>query len=108
MGEDLNFYGSLFCLAGCLLFIVAYTVTPFVTGRQRWWASHIGRMLVTTATAIAGLMLIVVLLYLFDLDLEWVRAVRGVFAALVGVMMMYQTGLVVRLQRDADEKEQRP
>jgi hypothetical protein len=108
MGEELNFYGSLFCLTGCVLFIAAYTVMPLVTGRERWWASHIGRMLVTKATALAGLMLIVVLLYLFDLDLEWVRAVRGVFAALIGAMMMYQTGLVVRLQRDADEKEQRP
>lgn len=103
MGETVNFYGSLVCLTGCLLFLAVYTVMPFVTGRERWWASHIGRMLVTKAVALAGLMLIVVLLYLFDLDLEWVRAVRGVFAALVGVMMMYQTWLVFRLQSDKKE-----
>lgn len=103
MGETVNFYGSLVCLTGCVLFIAVYTVMPFVTGRERWWSNYIGRMLVTKAVALGGLMLIVVLLYLFDLDLEWVRAVRGVFAALVGVMMMYQTWLVFRFHRGKEE-----
>ena len=103
MGETVNFYGSLVCLAGCVMFIAVYTVMPFITGRERWWASHIGRLLVTKATALAGLMLIVILVYLLDLNLEWVRAVRGVFAGLVGAMMMYQTWLVFRFQKDKED-----
>ena len=102
MGERINFYGSLLCLAGCLVFIIIYTVMPFRTRRQRWWSTPFGRMIVTKAVAIAGLMLIVVLLYLFDLELEWVRAVRGVFAAVVGAMMFYQAAQVVRIQRRED------
>lgn len=105
VGETVNFYGSLVCLTGCVLFIAVYTVMPFITGRERWWASHIGRLLVTKASALAGLMLIVILLYLFDLDLEWVRAVRGAFATLVGVMMMYQTWLVFRFQNSKEDRQ---
>lgn len=104
MGERLNLYGSLFCLAACLLFIGVYTAMPFVTGRERWWSSHIGRLLVTKAAALAGLMAIVVVAYLSDTDLEWVRSVRGVFAAVIGVMMVYQSRLVIRIQRQKEDQ----
>lgn len=103
MGERVNFYGSLVCLTGCLLFVAVYTVMPFLTHRQRWWNSRIGRLLVTKALAIAGLMLIVIVLYLFRPSMEWIRTVRGVFSAVVGVMMMYQAALVVRIQRQKED-----
>lgn len=104
MGEALNFYGSLFCLLACLLFVGVYTVVPLRTGRARWWSSVLGRMLVTKALALAGLMAIVVALYLFDLDLEWVRSARGVFAAIVAVMMVYQSWMVYRIQTDKEDQ----
>ncbi len=99
MGETINFYGSLVCLAGCVTFIAVYSVMPFITNRIPWWKYQIGRMLVTKAAAIAGLMLIIVITYAFHVDLEWIRLVRGVFAAVVGVMMFYQAGIVYRLQK---------
>lgn len=105
MGEQINFYSSLFCLLACLLFIGVYTAMPILTGRERWWSSHIGRLLVTKATALAGLMLIVVVTYAFDINLEWVRSVRGIFAAVIGVMMVYQSRLVVRIQKQKEEDQ---
>lgn len=104
MGERINFYGSVFCLAACLLFVGVYTVMPFVTGRERWWSSVLGRMLVTKALALAGLMSIVVALYLFHLDLEWVRSARGIFASIVAVMMVYQSWMVYRIQTEREDQ----
>jgi uncharacterized membrane protein len=65
----------------------------------------VGRLMVTKAAAIAGLMFIPVAAYSWDLDMEWIRSVRGVFAAVVGIMMFYQSGLVYRLQRTREPDE---
>lgn len=99
MGETVNFYGSLVALAGCVTFIGVYSVMPFLTNRVPWWRYQIGRMMVTKAASIAGLMLIIVVTYAFHVDREWVRLVRGVFAVVIGVMMFYQTWIVYRLQK---------
>lgn len=99
VGEEINFFGSLACLAACLAFVGMYTVMGYVTHRRRWWHDEVGRMMVTKALAIAGLMGIVVVFYTLDLDAEWIRGVRGVFSGVVAVMMAYQTYLVYRLQR---------
>jgi hypothetical protein len=99
MGETINFYGSLLCLTGCLTFIAVYTIMPFITNRIPWWKYQIGRMMITKAAAIAGLMLIIVITYAFGVNVEWIRLIRGVFAAVVGVMMFYQARIVYRLQK---------
>lgn len=99
MGETVNFYGSVVCLTGCVLFVAVYTIMGWVTGRIPWWRSRIGRMMVTKAIALSGLMAIVIAFYLFSIDAEWIRTIRGIFASLVGVMMFYQSWLVYRLQR---------
>lgn len=104
MGEKINFYGSVLCLSACVLFIAVYSVMPFVTGRRRWWSSRIGRMMVTKALALAGLMLIVVVFYLTDADAEWIRGIRGVFAAVIAVMMTYQSWLVYRLMTQKEDQ----
>ena len=103
MDESVNFYGSLVCFTGCMTFIVVYTIMPFLTHRRRWWQDPVGRLLVTKAAALAGLMLIVILLYLFDLELSWVRQIRGVFASLIGIMMFYQAALVYKIQRQEED-----
>jgi len=102
-GDVLNLYGSLLAFTGCVAFVVVYTVMAFVTGRERWWSSHVGRMMVTKALAIAGLMAIALAFYWLDLDTYLIRQVRGVFAGVVGVMMIYQTVLVYRLQKREDD-----
>jgi hypothetical protein len=99
MGETVNFYGSLFCFLGCVTFIAVYSVMPFITNRTPWWKYQIGRMMVTKATAIAGLMLIIIVTYAFGVNVEWIRLIRGVFAAVVGVMMFLQSRIVYRLQK---------
>lgn len=81
------------------MFIAVYTAMPFLTNRTGWWRYHIGRMMVTKAFAIAGLMVISMVFYLTDIKLEWIQVARGVFAAVVGMMMVYQTVLVYRLQK---------
>lgn len=103
VGEEINFWGSLVCLLGCLAFVVIYTAMAFLTGRKRWWHDQVGRMLVTKAIALAGLMLLVVVYYAFHLDAEWIRGIRGVFSAVIGVMMALQTVLVYRYQRLSKE-----
>lgn len=104
MGETINFYGSLLALAGCLAFVGVYTVMPYLTGRKRWWYSRIGRMFVTKALALAGLMAIVILFYVTNIDAEWIRGVRGVFSGVIGVMMFYQTRLVIKIQNEREDE----
>lgn len=104
MGEEINFWGSLLCFMGCMAFVVVYTAMAFLTGRVRWWHDHVGKMLVTKALAMAGLMALVLVYYAFHLDAEWIRGIRGVFASVIGVMMIYQTHLVYRLQRLSKEE----
>lgn len=106
MGERLNFYGSLLALTGCVLFILVYSTMPFLTGRRRWWQDRVGRLLVTKAASLAGLMLIVVVYYATDVDAEWIRSVRGLLAGVVGIMMLYQSWLVFRLQREKEGDDQ--
>lgn len=106
MGETINFYGSLVALAGSLAFIGAYTIMPYITGRARWWSSRIGRLFVTKALAIAGLMVIAVVFYTTDIDAEWIRGVRGVFSGVIGVMMFYQTRLVIKIQNEREDEPQ--
>lgn len=108
VGEEINFWGSLLCLLGCVAFVSHYTFLAYRTGRVRWWHDPVGKMMVTKAVSIAGLMLLVIVFYLFNVDAEWIRGIRGVFAAMIGVMMGYQTYLVHRLQtedEDADDRE---
>lgn len=98
VADAVNFWGSVVCAAGAMLFVGVYSVMPFVTGRVPWWRVKIGRMMVTTAVSLLLLMLISIIFYLANLDIAWVRGVRGVLAAVVGVMMSYQAWLVYKLQ----------
>lgn len=97
MGETINFYGSIAALLGCVVFIGLYS------GMAPWWKGHVGRMLVTTAAAIAGLMLITIVFYVFDLEQEWIRVARGCLAFVIGTMMFYQAYLVYALQKERED-----
>jgi hypothetical protein len=92
-GEMVNLWGSLLALVGCLAFVAVYSLLA------RWWRYPVGRLLVIKALAIAAFMAISICVTVQDrADVELLRFVRGVLAALFGTLMLYQAGLVARTQ----------
>ena len=91
-GETVNTWGSVLALAGCLAFVGFYSLLV------RWWRSAVGRLLVTKAAAIALFMAISLCSTVLRADLEVLRTVRGVLAALFGSLMLYQAWLVTHTQ----------
>ena len=95
-GQTVNLGGSIAALAGCLTFVLIYSLCA------PWWRSHVGRLLVFKALAIAAFMTVSVLEYTVDADdgagLGDLLMVRGILAAGFGVMMAYQAWLVGRTQ----------
>jgi uncharacterized membrane protein len=91
-GETVNLWGSVIALVGCLSFVAVYTVLA------RWWRTRVGRLLVIKALAIAAFMAISICVTLLRTDIEILRVVRGVLAALFGVLMLYQAWLVGHTQ----------
>lgn len=87
-GETVNLWGSVIALAGCLSFITVYSLLA------RWWRDPIGRLLVTKAVAIAAFMAISIAATAFGADVAVLRTVRGILAALFGMLMLYQAWLV--------------
>lgn len=96
--QTVNLCGSIAALSGSLSFVLVYTLLA------PWWRSHIGRLLVFKALAIASFMVVSILSYTVDRDdsgfgLGVLLLVRGIFAAGFGAMMTYQAWLVGRTQR---------
>ena len=91
-GEAMNLWGSVIALVGCLAFVAVYSLLA------RWWRDPVGRLLVIKARAIAGFMAISISVTVLGADVEVLRVVRGVLAALFGTLMLYQAGLVARTQ----------
>lgn len=91
-GAAVNLWGSVIALTGCVAFVTVYSLLA------RWWRDPIGRLLVTKAVAIAAFMAISITATAFGADVEVLRVVRGVLAALFGTLMLYQAGLVARTQ----------
>lgn len=91
-GETVNTWGSVIALAGCFAFTILYSLLV------RWWRSGVGRLLVIKALAIAMFMAISLCSTLLRADLEVLRTVRGILAALFGSLMFYQAWLVTHTQ----------
>lgn len=91
-GEAVNFWGSTVALGGSLAFVTVYSLLA------RWWRNPVGRLLVVKALAIAAFMAISVCVTLLRSDIELLRLVRGVLAALFGALMFYQAWLVGHTQ----------
>lgn len=87
-GETVNLWGSTAALAGCLAFVAVYSLLA------RWWRDRVGRLLVTKALAVAAFMAISICVTVLRSDIEALRVVRGVLAALFGALMFYQAWLV--------------
>lgn len=88
LGETVNLWGSTTALVGCLSFVTVYTLLA------RWWRDPVGRLLVIKALAIAAFMAISISVTVINADVEVLRIVRGILAALFGVLMLYQAWLV--------------
>lgn len=91
-GEAVNVWGSVAALSGSLAFVTVYSLLA------RWWRNPVGRLLVVKALAIAAFMAISVCVTLLRADVELLRTVRGVLAALFGALMLYQAWLVGHTQ----------
>jgi hypothetical protein len=87
-----NVWGSAIALVGCLSFVAVYTLLA------RWWRTLVGRLLVIKALAIAAFMAISICVTAFGVDAEALRTLRGILAALFGVLMLYQAWLVGHTQ----------
>lgn len=91
-GQALNFWGSAVALGGCAAFVAVYSLMA------RWWRHRVGRLLVIKALALAAFMAISVCVTLLSSDVEILRIVRGILAALFGALMFYQAWLVGHTQ----------
>jgi hypothetical protein len=91
-GETVNLWGSILALSGSLTFVAVYSLLA------RWWRDSVGRLLVIKALAISAFMAISICVTLLRADIEVLRTVRGVLAALFGALMLYQAWLVGRTQ----------
>jgi hypothetical protein len=91
-GETVNLWGSTLALIGSTAFVVVYSLLT------RWWRDPVGRLLVIKALAIAMFMAISICVTAFGVDVEALRMLRGVLAALFGALMLYQAGLVAQTQ----------
>jgi amino acid transporter len=91
-GEAVNVWGSALALVGCLVFVAVYSLFA------RWWRDRVGRLLVIKALAIAAFMAISICLTVYRPDAEFLRFLRGILAALFGVLMTYQAWLVGHTQ----------
>lgn len=92
VSETVSFWSSLFCAVAGLVFLAAYTVLA------RWYRSPIGRMLATYAASVTGLAGLTVLFYLIGQDLITVRYVRSGLVITIGVVLCYQTAVLIRAQ----------
>lgn len=90
--EAVNFWGSTIALGGCLAFVAVYSLLA------KWWRSQVGRLLVTKAVAIIAMMALSICVTLLRSDIELLRLVRGILAALFGALMFYQAWLVGHTQ----------
>jgi hypothetical protein len=92
ISETLSFWASFFCLFSGVVFLVAYTMLA------RWYESPIGRMIATYAAAVTGLAGLTVMFYLAGEDLVMTRYVRSGLVITIGVVLCYQTAVLVRAQ----------
>lgn len=92
-------FGSFIVLAG-LTMIVTYSLT------NRWWLSHIGRMMITYASAEVIMSLILTLTVVLHLHPIWFRAVWFLLQMILGGTFVYQTVVIVTLDQRRRAREE--
>ena len=103
VSEWINYGASIFTTVCGLGFMITYTVMA------RWYANPVGRMMMVYAGSVTGLALISVVFYTLDIDVEWIRVVRGGLIFLVGTVMCYQAATVLRVQlKNRSKAEEKP
>jgi hypothetical protein len=89
---DLNAWVSLATAIACLAFIATYAALA------RWWVSYEGRIMMTTATAIMALSAYTFAVVHIVPESTVLRVIRIVVVAAIGIVMIFQTVRVVRIQ----------
>jgi hypothetical protein len=85
-------FGSFIVLAG-LIMIATYSLT------NRWWQTHVGRMMVTYAAAEVLMSLLLTVTIVLHLHPIWFRGAWFVLQLIVGATFCYQTAAIVKLHR---------
>jgi uncharacterized membrane protein YeiH len=105
-GVTVNVWGSAIALAGCAAFVAVYSLFA------RWWRDPVGRLLVFKALSMSAFMALSMSIYVLHADVPIVLVVRGILAAVFGVLMGYQAWLVgheqIRGLRDEDRHRTGP
>lgn len=90
--------GGFTATAGSVMLIV-YSLST------KWWRSHTGRMLVSYAVAETGMSAIFAAAVALHINPVWFRVVWVGLQATVGLVLWYQTAMIVILNRTQEEKE---
>lgn len=89
--------GSFTTLAGTVM-IIAYSLSA------PWWRSHTGRMLVSYAIAETGMSAIFAAATTFHINPVWFRVVWVGLQATVGVVLWYQTAMIIKFNRQSTKE----
>ena len=93
--------GGFTATAGSVMLIVYSLSTS-------WWRSHTGRMLVSYAVAETGMSAIFAAAVALHINPLWFRVVWVGLQVTVGLVLWYQTAMIVVLNRAEKEKEGEP
>jgi hypothetical protein len=91
-------FGGFVILAG-LVMIIAYSLT------NPWWTTHLGRMMVTYATAEICMSTLLMITVEFQINPVWFRGVWFGLQSAVGLCLCYQTWTIIRLHQKTREAE---
>lgn len=91
-------FGSFVILSG-LMMIVTYSVT------NPWWRTHLGRMMITYATAEICMSTLLMITIEFQIAPVWFRGVWFALQSAVGLCLCYQTWTIIRLHRETKREK---
>jgi hypothetical protein len=91
-------FGSFVILSG-LVMIVTYSLT------NPWWRSHLGRMMVTYASAEILMSTLLMVTIEFQVSPIWFRDVWFALQTAVGLCLCYQTSAIIRLHRETKREK---
>lgn len=94
---------TLYLVSGCFTSLAGIAMMTVYSVTSAWWRSYTGRMLMTYAVAETGMSAIFASAVYFHISPHWFRAVWVGLQATVGVVLWYQTAMILKLNRQKKE-----